>query len=69
MGNIEQEGRIVHIDPSSQDSVELTLWFSPDGTVPLPSLIQLIIATLNVAQIKGVEEDGFRHPFAKTYPA
>ena len=47
-------------------SVELTVWFTPDGTVPLPQLVDLILAALNAWQVRGVEGD-FRLPFAKEY--
>lgn len=54
-------------DGEKTASVEFTVWFTPDGTVPLEALMPLIVANMNAAQIRGVA-DGFRHPFAKEYP-
>ena len=48
-------------------SVEFTVWFTPDGTVSTKALMDLIVANLNASQIRGVEGE-FRHPFAKEYP-
>ena len=50
-------------------SVEFTVWFNPDGTVPLDRLVDLIVAELNACDIKGVRNGWFRHPFAKEYGA
>jgi len=48
-------------------SVELTVWFTPDGTIETGRLVDLIVANLNASPIRGIE-GGFRHPFAKEYP-
>jgi hypothetical protein len=50
--------------------VEFTVWFTPDGTVPLEPLMDLIVANLNALPVRGVNPTvGFHHPFAKQYPA
>ena len=61
--NVRQESSVVR-DPDG--TVEFTVWFDPDGTVPLPQLVALIVAQMNAAQIRGVRGE-FRHPFVKEY--
>ena len=67
--SVSYEGAIVRVDEGcGVASVEFTVWFTPDGTVPLEKLMPLIVANMNAAQIRGVVGE-FRHPFAKEYPA